>query len=424
MLQVRKAAKPLTSSVAVAFTPKVWFNDFRTPLLAEYLVDLEVRVTDYADDEIATKAPLADPHFTGTPTAPTPAAGNDSTTLATTAFVTHAVSVGGGGGGGGGGGAFTPTVFTSADPPVAIPDGVSTPATVISFDVSGSGSVGDPQVGDLTVQLQVTHTYVGDVHIDLKSPDGTQITIDNGRGGSYQNLGTPGTTPPNFSFDDTAANSIVTDVATSPVTGAYRPENPLAGFTGLPIAGTWQLLVYDSDTPDSGTINQARLVFTPRPASIQWREPVTNTASLPSAPNQAGDVRVTLSDNLIHIWGSDNAWHTIGGASLASSHTVTADYMLVLADVGKIVEVDVASGTTVVSIPSNLAVAFPVGSVIQVFRYNAGVVQVSPTLGVTIRSRFTGASSVYVGHKWASVTLRQRALDEWIAEGDVSDVSA
>jgi hypothetical protein len=43
---------------------------------------------------------------------------------------------------------------------------------------------------------------------------------------------------------------------------------------------------------------------------------------------------------------------------------------------------------------------------------------------VTIRSRFTGASSVYVGHKWASVTLRQRALDEWIAEGDVSDVSA
>jgi len=41
-------------------------------------------------------APLASPAFTGTPTAPTAAAGTNTTQLATTAFVTAAVSAGGG----------------------------------------------------------------------------------------------------------------------------------------------------------------------------------------------------------------------------------------------------------------------------------------------------------------------------------------
>jgi len=44
------------------------------------------KVTGLAD-ALAAKAPLASPAFTGTPTAPTPATGDDSTTLATTAFV-------------------------------------------------------------------------------------------------------------------------------------------------------------------------------------------------------------------------------------------------------------------------------------------------------------------------------------------------
>ena len=42
---------------------------------------------DAANDAIAQKAPLASPAFTGTPTAPTPAASDDSTAIATTAFV-------------------------------------------------------------------------------------------------------------------------------------------------------------------------------------------------------------------------------------------------------------------------------------------------------------------------------------------------
>ena len=47
----------------------------------------------------STYAPIASPTFTGNPQAPTPAAGNNTTSVATTAFVTTAIASGGGGGG-------------------------------------------------------------------------------------------------------------------------------------------------------------------------------------------------------------------------------------------------------------------------------------------------------------------------------------
>jgi hypothetical protein len=49
-------------------------------------------------------APLASPTFTGDPKAPTPTAGDNDTSIATTAFVTAAVTAAGGGGGGSGAG--------------------------------------------------------------------------------------------------------------------------------------------------------------------------------------------------------------------------------------------------------------------------------------------------------------------------------
>lgn len=46
------------------------------------------------EDALDLKAPLASPGFTGAPTAPTAAAGTNTTQIATTAFVQSAVSAG------------------------------------------------------------------------------------------------------------------------------------------------------------------------------------------------------------------------------------------------------------------------------------------------------------------------------------------
>ena len=56
--------------------------------------ETEASVETLADNAntIATKAPLASPTLTGTPAAPTAAAGTNTTQIATTAFVTGAIS--------------------------------------------------------------------------------------------------------------------------------------------------------------------------------------------------------------------------------------------------------------------------------------------------------------------------------------------
>lgn len=51
----------------------------------------KIATTAYVQGELTAKAPLASPTFTGTPTAPTPTAGDNTTTLATTAFVQSAL---------------------------------------------------------------------------------------------------------------------------------------------------------------------------------------------------------------------------------------------------------------------------------------------------------------------------------------------
>jgi hypothetical protein len=59
--------------------------------------DLHASTKKYVDDGLALKASLASPAFTGNPTAPTPTAGDNDTSIATTAFVAAAVAAVGGG---------------------------------------------------------------------------------------------------------------------------------------------------------------------------------------------------------------------------------------------------------------------------------------------------------------------------------------
>lgn len=55
-------------------------------------LDVVVGGVNANETSIAAKAPLASPVFTGNPTAPTPTAGDNDTSVATTAFVTTAVA--------------------------------------------------------------------------------------------------------------------------------------------------------------------------------------------------------------------------------------------------------------------------------------------------------------------------------------------
>ena len=85
----------------------------------------------------------------------------------------------------------------------------------------------------------------------------------------------------------------------------------------------------------------------------------------------------------------------------------TASYTLSLSDAGRTVEMNSASATTL-TVPTNAAAAFPLGTVVWVTRQGAGTVTVAGT-GVTLRARNGAAAPA----QYAAGRLWKRATDEW-----------
>ncbi|MFF4965375.1 M4 family metallopeptidase [Streptomyces sp. NPDC001037] len=128
------------------------------------------------------------------------------------------VAVGSRSGGGGGGG----TSYENTTP-VPIPD--NGPAVTSSITVSGrSGNA----PGNLQVSVDISHTWRGDLVVDLVGPSGTSYRLKN------------------FSSSDSADNV----QATYTVNASSESAN-----------GTWKLKVQDQATYDTGKINGWKLTF-------------------------------------------------------------------------------------------------------------------------------------------------------------------
>jgi hypothetical protein len=92
-------------------------------------------------------------------------------------------------------------------------------------------------------------------------------------------------------------------------------------------------------------------------------------------------------------------------------NTQTANYTLVLADAGKLVEMNVASANTL-TVPLNASVAFPIGTVINVRQYGAGVTTIGGSATVRSNGGLVNLAGIY-----AEATLTKRATDEWVLSG-------
>ena len=136
----------------------------------------------------------------------------------------------------------TATTRTATDVPKAIPDDNPTGATSILT----AGATGNT-VSDIDVTIgQITHTYDGDLTIDITSPAGTTVRLASLVGGSADNF--TGTV-----FDDEAATPIASGAA--PFTGSFRPFQPLSAFDAQKIQGQWKLHVVDNAAADVGTLS-------------------------------------------------------------------------------------------------------------------------------------------------------------------------
>jgi subtilisin-like proprotein convertase family protein len=109
--------------------------------------------------------------------------------------------------------------------PLSIPD-VGTPVTS-SINVTEDGAI-----TELRVQVNITHTYIGDLRVDLIAPDGTAVVLHNNTGGSADDL---------------------VQIYSVENTPALRP------YLNRPIRGRWQLRVRDTFRLDVGRLNRWRL---------------------------------------------------------------------------------------------------------------------------------------------------------------------
>ena len=92
-----------------------------------------------------------------------------------------------------------------------------------------------------------------------------------------------------------------------------------------------------------------------------------------------------------------------------------ADYTLVLADAGKVIEINSGSSENV-TIPPNSSVAFPVGTQIVVVRLGAGAVVIVEGSGVTTRS---DEDKNKIKSQYSSCVLIKHETVEWYILGNL-----
>jgi hypothetical protein len=113
----------------------------------------------------------------------------------------------------------------------------------------------------------------------------------------------------------------------------------------------------------------------------------------------------------------------IGGNLNVVNHLVTnaqsASYTLVLADDGKMIEMNLSSANNV-TIPLNSSVAFPIGTQITIVQTGTGQTNVNVTTGVTLNcSPQSTANTAKLRAQWSSIQLIKRGTDTWLAIGDL-----
>lgn len=94
-----------------------------------------------------------------------------------------------------------------------------------------------------------------------------------------------------------------------------------------------------------------------------------------------------------------------------------SNYTLALTDANTAVEMSLGSAQTV-TVPTNASVAFPLGTVIEVYRHGMGSVTVIPVSG-TVVIRSPGGLSALTS-QYSTASLRKRATNEWVLSGDLA----
>jgi subtilisin-like proprotein convertase family protein len=200
--------------------------------------------------------------------------------------------------------------YASTDTPIAIPDDDPTGITS-TITVPG----GAPNILDLDVEVNIDHTWVGDLLLTLTHGANSGAIVDRpnfpeaGAGCSANNM--------NIVVDDEGTDGDINSCAALASAdeaytagGHYTPDTPLAVFELVSASGVWTLNVSDNVGFDEGSLNSWALLVTPvtvagenGPEGAVARlavtpNPIASSAQVALTVGTAQDVRVALYDVL------------------------------------------------------------------------------------------------------------------------------
>lgn len=212
-----------------------------------------------------------------------------------------------------------PVSFTNSSV-VNIPDNNATGAAT-TINVNGLSPLTLNSNSILSVQVNITHTYVGDLEVRLTSPSGNTILLSNNRGGSGNNFN-------NTIFSMSAAQMI--SQGSAPFSGSYRPDAAFSALTGN-LNGTWTLRVVDQANTDIGTLNSWTLTLNREVAgtpAFAWTSiPAGFNSSLQNtnaSPTVNTSYIVTVTESGTGCTGKDTVTVNVGGNLNVTASTVNA----------------------------------------------------------------------------------------------------
>jgi serine protease len=172
----------------------------------------------------------------------------------------------------------------STDTPISIPD--NSPAGITStLAVAQSASI-----LELSVEVNITHTYIGDLVVTLVAPGGQSFVLHNRAGGGTDNL---------------------------------HQTFSVSGAAGLGTAGNWQLKVQDLAGIDVGTLDSWTLLASAAPATLPPTAAFTFAANRLAVQFTDGSSDTGCSGGAIASW----AWAFGDGQTSTAqspSHTYAA----------------------------------------------------------------------------------------------------
>lgn len=137
-------------------------------------------------------------------------------------------------------------VYDSGDANLVIPD---------NDPIGISAAIDIPEhiiLADVDVLINITHTYLGDLKIVLRNPEGEEVILVNERDDASDNY-------TNTVFDAESSLSLIH--GTAPYSGRFKPAGDLSKFNTTDAFGKWTLHIVDTIAEDAGALLNWQLLL-------------------------------------------------------------------------------------------------------------------------------------------------------------------